>query len=69
MTRDTEYAQALRAAIRARLAGKTTVAEYLARCEHLAGMHDRVEDRARFARERVAILSSAEEAGMARAGA
>ena len=50
--RDTEYSQALRVAIKERLHGQTTVAEYLARCEHVAGVHDRMADRARFAKER-----------------
>ena len=53
--RDTEYAQALRAAIKDRLHGETTVADYLARCEHLAAVHDRPADRARFARERAEV--------------
>ena len=58
--RDTEYAQALCAAIRERLHGETTVAEYLARCEHLAAVHDRMEDRARFAKERRQLERSTE---------
>lgn len=59
-TRDTEYAHALRAAIRERLAGQTSVAQYLARCEYLAAVHDRMGDRARFAKERAAIEQEAQ---------
>lgn len=47
--RDSEYAQALREAGKRFLARETTKAQYLAQCEHAAAVHDRMEERARFA--------------------
>lgn len=54
-TRDTDYSRAIRAAIKQWIHGEITLMDYLARCEHVAAAHDRMEDRARFAKEMAAI--------------
>lgn len=49
---DSEYARAVRAAIRARLRGKSTRAEYWSALEHAAAVHDRPAELRRWREER-----------------